>query len=179
MLQLPKYLASYNSPNSSSSSSTSESYDYSGLDEHLKRQEMLAGQRDAKFAALYGGDVAGSVAAGSRVRDLLKAIRMHSPDATERDPSQMVNPLVRVTSRSTSNSSSSDGPSWAGNNGEQPAPLPMPQPRVGQPPEVVAAPKKRDIAKEVHGTQVLGVDRSRLRDPNAPGGGVGGGMYQV
>lgn len=149
-MQFPAFIKSYKAPDSSSSSSSSASYDYSGLDEHLKRQEMLAGQRDAKFGALYNGDVAGSVAAGSRVRDLLKAIRMHAPGADERDPIQMVNPLVRVSSTSSSTSNSSDGGSWGGDNEHgQVAPLPQPgmlaDPPERKRPNAFADPKKDAI----------------------------------
>lgn len=99
----------YSAPSSSSSSSSSTSYDYSGLEDHLKRQDALAGLRDQKFQSLYGGDVAASVVSGNRIRSLLDAVRQHAPGATERDPMQIVSPLVRVSSESSSRSGNYDG----------------------------------------------------------------------
>lgn len=99
----------YSAPSRSSSSSGSVSVDYSGMDEHIQRQDALGAARDAKFAALYDGDVKGGIGAGNRIRDLLKAVRTYSPEVDERDPVQMVSPLARVTSTSSSNSSSGDG----------------------------------------------------------------------
>jgi hypothetical protein len=102
----PMQITSYTGPSYSQSSSGSSSYDYSGLDEHLARQEALGAARAGKFKALYSGDVQAGVEAGNRIRDLLKAVQAHSPQADERDPVQMVNPLVRVTSESSSSNSS-------------------------------------------------------------------------
>lgn len=99
-MRLPDYLTRYSAP--SSSSSTSESYDYSGFDDHIKRQDAIGALRDGKFAALYGGDVAGAVSSGNKIRDLLKTVRANTPNATERDPVQLTTPLVRVSSRSSS-----------------------------------------------------------------------------
>lgn len=99
----------YSNPSYSQSSSSSTSYDYSGQDEHIKRQDALGEMRDAKFGAFYDGDVKNSIGYGNKIRDLLKAVRAHSPFASERDPVQVVNPLVRVTSQSSSSNSSGDG----------------------------------------------------------------------
>jgi hypothetical protein len=99
----------YSAPRAESQSSFSESYDYSGLEDHLKRQDAVGAMRDAKFAALYGGDLAGSVSAGNKIRELLSAVRQNAPGATERNPNQIAAPLVRVASRSTSSSSGMGG----------------------------------------------------------------------
>lgn len=141
-LQLPQYLTSYTGPHSQSQSSSSATYDYTGLDQNLKRQEEVGALRDAKFAANYNGDIAGAVGAGNRIRDLLTTMRAYTPNATERNPVQMVNPLVRVSStRSESGSSGSDG-SWHGANG-QPFPLPPVHAMAGGANPVGAPPPKR------------------------------------
>lgn len=90
-------LAGLRGPSSSSSSSFSEQYDYGGLEDHLKRQEETSALRNSKFASLYGGDVASSMAAGSRIRELVDSLRVHTPGATERRPVQIVSPLVKTT----------------------------------------------------------------------------------
>lgn len=77
-------------------SSGSTTYDYSGLEEHLKRQDAISQLGGQKFAALYGGDIAGSVDAGNRIRGLLSSVRANAPGATERNPMQVTNPLVKV-----------------------------------------------------------------------------------
>jgi hypothetical protein len=102
----------YTGPSYSQSGSSSTSYDYAGLDEHIKRQDALGAARDEKFNALYSGDVQAGVGAGNRIRDLLKAVRAHAPGADERDPHHIVNPLVRISS--TSGSSSMSGDSGSG-----------------------------------------------------------------
>jgi hypothetical protein len=91
------------------SSDTSEQFDYSGLEDHLKRQQDVASMRDAKFGSLYSGDVASSMAAGSRIRELVDALRANAPGTTERRPLQIVNPLSKVASRSTESSTKSEG----------------------------------------------------------------------
>lgn len=110
--------AKYSFPSSSSSSSRSTSYDYSGFDDLVKRQDALGATRDARFSALYNGDIAGSVSAGNKVRDLLSAIRAHAPGATEHSAIQAVTPLVRVSSQSSSSNSDYDagGAEFAGND---------------------------------------------------------------
>ena len=104
----PMQTTRYTGPSYSQSSSGSVSYDYAGMDEHLARQAALGTARDEKFNALYSGDVQAGVGAGNRIRDLVKAVRAHSPQADERDPVHMVNPLVRVSSESGSTSASGD-----------------------------------------------------------------------
>lgn len=115
-MQLPQQLTSYQSPSSSWSSSLRETFDYSGLDEHTKRQDLVGQLRDAKFQSHYAGDVAGGVAKGNQIRDLLAAIKVHAPEATERDPVKIVSPLARVASRETSNSGSTGSGQFAGHS---------------------------------------------------------------
>lgn len=109
MPQPAGFSSRYTAPGYSSSRSSNVSYDYEGLDDHIKRQDALAATRDAKFASLYGGDVAGSVVAGNKIRDLLKTLRANAPGTTERDPYQIASPLVRVSSQSSSNKSDVNG----------------------------------------------------------------------
>ena len=118
MLQ-PTHLTRVTGPSSSQSGSSSTSYDYSGLDDLIKRQDAVSGGRDEKFSALYGGDVAGSVTAGNKVRDLVQAIRAHVPDASERNPMRMSQPLSRVSSQSNSTSMDSSAGGYEGQH-EQP-----------------------------------------------------------
>lgn len=115
-MPFPKVVTSYTGPHSRSDSSSSVSYDYSGQDQHIKRQDEVGALRDAKFAANYSGDIPGAIGAANRIRDLLKAVRVHTPTATERDPVQMVNPLRRVASESQSSSTSASGEQWRGDN---------------------------------------------------------------
>lgn len=88
----------------------SETYDHSGLAEHIKRQDAVDALRGSKFAANYRGDVAEAVEAGNRVRNIVAGLRQSAPDATERDPHKLKMPLVLVRSRSGGSSMSSDGP---------------------------------------------------------------------
>lgn len=111
-MRLPDYLTRFSGP--SSSSSSSESYDYSGFDDHIKRQDAIGALRDNKFSAMYGGDVMGAVSSGNKIRDLLKSVRANTPNATERDPVQLATPLVRVSS--TSRNASADGANFEGNS---------------------------------------------------------------
>lgn len=127
----------YSAPRSESQSSLSETYDYGGLEDHLKRQDAVGAMRDAKFAALYGGDVAGSVSAGNKIRELLSAVRQNAPGATERDPNKIVAPLVRVASRSTSSSSGMGGGGFkqAAQDGAGVQPQPNNPPPQNNPPQ--------------------------------------------
>jgi hypothetical protein len=108
-MQLPPYITKLSAPNSSQSSSSNETYDYQGADDLVKRQDAVAGLRDSKFKALYGGDIPSSVEAASRIRSLLDTIRAHDPLATELKPVRYITPLSRLASTSSSGSSSSDG----------------------------------------------------------------------
>jgi hypothetical protein len=110
----PSHLTSYKGPSSSSSVSSSESYDYSGLDDALKKQDELGALRTAKFGALYGGDIPGSVQAAHRIRGLVEALRPYAADVSELHPSQVVAPLSRVSSASSSSDHSSHSPQWDG-----------------------------------------------------------------
>lgn len=105
---LPQNLRAVSGPSSSGKSEFSRRYDYGGLDEHVKRQDAVAALRDEKFDALYKGDPAAAVKAGNRVRDLVAALKLNDPLATERNPVTVANPLVKVEAESGSSSSSSD-----------------------------------------------------------------------
>lgn len=94
----PQYLTRVSGPASSQSSSLSRTLDYSGLEDQAKRLDMLPQVQSQKFAALYDGDIPGSVAAGHRIRDLLDSI--NNPRT----------PLVRVAHESTSSDSDARGP---------------------------------------------------------------------
>lgn len=109
----PGYRESFRAPSSSMSSSSSVDYDYTGLDEHLKKQDQLAGLRDKRFADAYGGDVKGMVVAGNQIRDLLAYLRQNAPGTTLRSPMQVANPLVRVKGANQSDSQSSEGASYS------------------------------------------------------------------
>lgn len=113
-MQLPQQLTSYQSPDASWSSSRRETYDYSGLDDHINRQDLIGQLRDSKFQSYYTGDVAGGVSKGNQIRDLLSAVKANAPAATERNPVQVVSPLVRVTSTDTSHSGSIGSEKFSG-----------------------------------------------------------------
>jgi hypothetical protein len=76
--------------------SGSTTYDYSGTEEQVKRQDALAALSDEKFGALYSGDIPKSVQAGNRVRGLVGMLKINAPGTTERAPYQVANPLVKV-----------------------------------------------------------------------------------
>lgn len=101
--------SSFQAPSSSSSSRSAVSYDYSGLDDQIKRQDELGQLRDAKNSALMGGDYDTAMKAGGRIRDLLAYTRRQAPGTTERNPMQIVNPLVRIASQSNEQSYGSTG----------------------------------------------------------------------
>lgn len=112
----------------SSSGSSSTSYDYSGLDDHLKRQDAVEGLRGSKFAALYAGDIVSSTDAANRLRGLVSQLRTVAPGTDERDPHQLKRPLVTVSSQSSSSSNQSQGPEFSVGDPPEPEPLPEPQP---------------------------------------------------
>lgn len=99
-MQLPSHITRMSGPSSSSSSNSSISYDYSGLDEINKRKDEANQLGAAKWKALYDGDVGGSVAAGDRIRSLLSSLKDIKP--------------VRVSSESSSSDSSSGAASFEG-----------------------------------------------------------------
>lgn len=109
----PGYRESFRAPSSSMSSSSSVDYDYAGLDDHLKKQDQLAGLRDKRYADAYGGDVRGMVTAGNQIRDLLSYLRQNAPETTLRNPMQVANPLVRVKGANQSESQSAEGASYS------------------------------------------------------------------
>lgn len=140
-MRLPGQLTQWSGPSSSQDSSESASYDYSGLDDLLKKQEEVGGLRDQKFRSIYDGDIPGAVATGGRIRDLLGAIRKHAPQATERSPQAIGAPLVRVASSSSSSSSRSEAPSWHGQHDEAGLELPAGTPGLFQPRQMVDPPQ--------------------------------------
>jgi hypothetical protein len=113
-------------PSGSSSSSRSVSFDYSGLDDALKKQDELAQTSHSKYQQLYSGDVAGSVSSSQRIRDLLAQLSAHAPGVSEKSPYQISSPLSRVSSVSTSSSSDFDTGAAQSEPGDLPA-LPMPE----------------------------------------------------
>ena len=113
-MNLPPYITQFSGPSYSQSGSTQQSYDYSGADDLVKRQDAVTGLRADKFGALYGGDIPGSVQAASRIRGLLDAIREHDARASESRPIRYVTPISRVSSSSTSSSQSGSGSSLRG-----------------------------------------------------------------
>lgn len=142
-MQLPPQLTRYSGPSASRSLSSSVSLDYSGADDLDKNRSLLPAAQAAKYAALYSGDIPGSIAAQHRIRDLLDAIN---------NPRQ---PLVRPHSRSQSVSDDTSGPTFAGEHpsfdmpaeaGKAIAPMPiappMTQPRAFIPP-TSASPLRR------------------------------------
>lgn len=70
-LRLPPFLTSYSGGGGQVSESSSTSYDNSGPERRSAAADELDKLKTAKFQALYGGDVPGSVAAGQRIRSLL------------------------------------------------------------------------------------------------------------
>lgn len=117
---------------SSQSGGSSTTYDYSGLDSHIKRQDALDQMRGSKFAALYGGDIAASTEAGNKIRHLLKTLRPNAPGTTEREAGQITSPLVRIASTSSRDSSDSSGPTVTFADPNQPAdPTKKPAPKPG------------------------------------------------
>jgi hypothetical protein len=101
-------LAGLIGPSSSSSSQFSQQYDYSGLEDHLKRQEDLASLADAGRSALYDGDVRSGLSASRRIPALLQTLRAVAPDTTTQRPRQLINPLSKVTSSSGSSSANTE-----------------------------------------------------------------------
>lgn len=90
------------------SGSSSRSFDYTGMDDHVQRQDAVASARDAKKSALYGGDPVQAMLAGNKVRELLSILRRDTPGATEQNPHVIKRPLVRVSSMSDSYSQSTN-----------------------------------------------------------------------
>jgi hypothetical protein len=109
----PGYRESYRAPSSSTGSSSSVDYDYSGLEEHQKKQDQLAGLRDKRFDDAYNGNVAGAVTSGNQIRDLLAYLQQNAPGTTLRNPMQIANPLVKVKGVNTHESQSNEGASYS------------------------------------------------------------------
>lgn len=134
-------LTKYSAPSQRGETSRSATYDYSGLDDHIKRQDAVSALKGEKFSALYGGDVAGSVAAGQKIRGLVDHLRLTAPDTTERDPHKVAMPHVVVKSESAGSSSGTTGSEFTLSQ-------PGAQPDVaapGQPPPPQRMPKPKRI----------------------------------
>lgn len=115
----PRFLTSYSGGSGGREASLSASYDYSGLENHLKSQDMVDDLRAQKYAALYGGDVAGSVATGDKIRSLLGVINANAPGATEKNPHTVVDPLAKVQSYHSSVGSREVQPEFEGFHADQ------------------------------------------------------------
>lgn len=76
---LPPYVTSVRRTVNAPSASSSTTYNYDGLDEIRKRQNEANQLAVGRYQQLYGGDVAGSVASGQRIRDLLSSISSIEP----------------------------------------------------------------------------------------------------
>lgn len=106
---MPDY--SYRAPSSSASSSTSETYEYDGMDDLVRKRDEAAQTAAQKTAALYKGDIAGSLAANTRIRGLLDAISAYESG---------VLPLSRLRSRQASSSMDYSGPQKSVREGDPP-----------------------------------------------------------
>lgn len=106
---MPQFFSSFQEPSYTQSNRSAVTYDYTGLDDQIKRQDELGQMRDAKTSALMSGDLDTAMKAGGRIRDLLAYTRVNAPGTTERKPMQIVNPLVRIASRSNESSYGSYG----------------------------------------------------------------------
>lgn len=102
------YASKVSGPSRSERSEYSRRYDYSGLAEHLKRQDAVSGLRASKNRAIAEGDYMSAGEAGQKIRDLVSALRINTPEASERNPVTVANPLVKVEAESYGSSSSSD-----------------------------------------------------------------------
>jgi hypothetical protein len=114
------------------SSHSSASYDYSGLDDAIKKQDELAQTSHQKYQQLYGGDVAGSVGSTQRIRDLLTQLRAYAPNASEKNPFQLASPLTRISHSDTSSSSDFDSGGVHAATGDLPD---LPQPHQDNHPQ--------------------------------------------
>lgn len=115
-LLAPPYVNRFSGGSSGQEASSSASFDYSGLENHLKAQDAVDALRGQKFQALYDGDIAGSVTAGDRIRSLLGTINANAPGATERNPHTLADPLSKVTSMSGHVSNRQDYPDFSGHH---------------------------------------------------------------
>lgn len=137
-------LAKLKGPGSSQSSESRVTYDYSGLEDHIKRQDAVEALRSSKFAALYGGDIPGALEAGNKIRNLVSGLQRAAPGTDERDPHQFKMPLVLARSVDSKTSSSSDGPEAAFGDPDDEEPLPgAPAPDGREKPTTAASGRKR------------------------------------
>lgn len=126
---MPPYLTRVQQSTNAPSSSESISYDYSGLDEIRKRQDEANQLGIGRYQQLYGGDVAGSVSSGQRIRSLLSSLKDIEP--------------VRVSSVSSSQDMGGGSTEIMGQHDEPK----QEQPQKPATNTVVVAPKKKPAAK--------------------------------
>lgn len=119
---MPAY--SYRAPSSRASSSSSETYEYDGMDDLVRKRDEAAALAGQKSAALYRGDIAGSLAANSRLRGLMSAISDYESGRV---------PTSRLRSRSSSSSTDYDGPTVSRNEERESVPVPDPEVPVFRP----------------------------------------------
>jgi hypothetical protein len=105
-------LRKYTGGSTSQSGESSVTYDYSGLEDHIKRQDAVDALRGSKFTALYSGDIPASIEAGSKIRNLVSGLRRAAPGTTERNPQQVSMPHVVAKNISSSSSMRSDSPGF-------------------------------------------------------------------
>lgn len=118
---LPDYLKKVSNPSSSARGSYSVAYDNTGADEAIKRRDEIGQLAIAKSAALYGGDISGSLGAGARIRQLRDSLASLTP--------------TRIASESSSQSVDADGGGWEGGQHEIEGML-MPDAKMFSPPAV-------------------------------------------
>jgi len=128
----------------STSYSGSKSYDYSGFDDHIKRQDELASARDQKKAALYGGNPVQAMLSGNRVRELVGLLRRDAPGTSEDAPFQFKTPLSRISSESSSFSKSTS-PGSTTYEGASQQYVPSDKPAAPMPPEEMPPPAEEEI----------------------------------
>jgi hypothetical protein len=138
-------LTSYRGPSQRLSSSGRVSLDYSGAEDIAAKRDALLGGRDAKFASLYAGDIASSVAAGNRIRDLVGALRSYGLPADERDAAPYALPEVRPSSIDNSATVDNDGAAfgWAPPEGPLQPPEPPEMPRPARLDGVLSKPERK------------------------------------
>jgi len=103
---------SYQGAGGSNSEHESINFDYSRLKNQLGREDEVDALHAQKYAALYGGDIPGSVGASHRIRNLLDQINTYAGGATERSPHVTADPLQKVDSISSSSSNDTNAPHY-------------------------------------------------------------------
>jgi hypothetical protein len=103
---------SYQGGGGSTSQNESINFDYSGLKNQLGREDEVDALHAQKYAALYGGDIPGSVGASHRIRNLLDQINTYASGASELSPHVTPDPLRKIDSISSSSSNDTDSPHY-------------------------------------------------------------------